>query len=101
MKKVGAIVIIIFILIVVGLRAKYLYFDIYKLSLSGKVVSKRHTVQENLVIIVNERSYDLSHFWPTLDSNLAVGDSIYKESGKNSITLIKSSTGEKIICEKK
>ena len=73
------------------------YFDIYSLSLNGRVSNVRVDIKEAMYITVIGEEHILYHDWPKLQRNVKVGDSVYKQSKSNDIILVKKN-GMKFIC---
>jgi len=90
------------ILLVIALASiKFYYFDIFRMSLNGQVKEIRVDIKQTMHITVKNEEYNLAHFWPVLQENVEVGDSLYKKSDQYDIILIKRQTKKQIICHYK
>ncbi len=94
--------IIVSFLLVAGIFGYfYDYHDIYLLSLDGRIESIRKDIKEAMYITVSSKEHNISHYWPKLQINVKVGDSVYKRPKEYEIILIKKATRERIICKYK
>lgn len=73
------------------------YFDIYLLSLKGRVSNIRVDIKEVMYINVNGEEHILYHDWPKLQRIVKVGDSVYKQPKSYDIILVKRN-GMKFTC---
>jgi len=99
MNKTVAIAWTLFALVVILMGVKYYFFDIYLLSLNGRIEAIRMDIKRAMYITVSKEEYNFSHSWPNLQKEVEVGDSVYKKPKEYQVILIKKNTGERIVCE--
>lgn len=68
------------------------------LSLNGKVENLRKDEKDAMHITVGGKEYNILHYWPKLQLNIAIGDSVIKRSKDTVIVLFKVGSGERISC---
>jgi len=73
------------------------YFDIYLLSLNGRVSNIRIDIKESMYITVTGEEHILYHDWPKFQRNVKAGDSVYKQPKSYDILLVKKN-GMKFLC---
>jgi len=96
-RRIG-IALAITVLISVLALVKYYYFDVYSMSLNGRIKTIQTTIKQTMHITVANKEYNLEHYWPVLQENVEVGDSVNKQPNQYDIILIKWQTRKKIIC---
>jgi len=99
MNKTVAIAWALFALVVILMGIKYYFFDIYLLSLNGRVEVIRMDIKRAMYITVSKEEYNFSHSWPNFQKQVEVGDSVYKKTKEYELILVKKNTGERIFCE--
>ena len=103
MKNIKNKIIIFILLAVLGgiilSSVKFYYFDIYLMSLNGRVDKINVNIQEAMTVIVSKEEHNIAHFWPVFQKNVEVGDSVYKKQKGYDIILIKKGTKQRIICK--
>lgn len=97
-KTVGIGIITIFLSLIVLSGIKYYFFDIYLLSLNGKVDGIRKNIQQAMFLSVEKKEYNIAHFWPQLQNNIEVGDRVYKKPKDYHILLFKKGGTDTLIC---
>lgn len=98
LKKNKGIIFIFFILVIAAIFGIISDYNLYSLSLNGRVQNTRKTIKEVMYITVANKEHGIGHHWPMLQKNVEIGDSVYKAPKDSVIVLVKAKTGAKIIC---
>lgn len=87
----------IMVIITSGMLIKYNY-DTYNMQLNGTIDAVRTDIKQAMYITVANQEQNLSHFWPKLQRNVEVGDSVIKASKNTVIVLIKKKSKLRYTC---
>jgi L-lysine 2,3-aminomutase len=82
-----------------GMLSAYYYYEVYQLQLNGKVEHIRLDIKKAMYITVRTKEHNLGHFWPKLQRNIEVGDSVMKNPQDSVIVLIKKKSKLRLSCE--